>query len=155
MDTIEPTDEQKSQGSHSDDESAAPSIANGRDESGKFTAGNQAARQTGAYAQYQPLDVRELADEFMAAVLNDIGEDEPLSTLQRAYVRRLGDVGVLLDVLAHDMKQRGIFTPAGGTRRVVEHYLQAIDRWDRLAQRIGTKPRFKRVPTLMEVLTRD
>ena len=117
---------------------------------GHFRAGNQVARQLGLYARQQPAELRERVDRLTAGILSDLGGEDELSTLERAYVGRLADVEVTLRLLAHDIAERGLLTPSGGVRRVYDQLLAGIDRWDRLTQRIGVKRRARRVSSAME-----
>ena len=58
---------------------------------------------------------------------------------------RLAEVEVTLRLLAHDIAGRGLLTPSGGVRRVYDQLLAGVDRWDKLAQRIGVKRRVRDV----------
>ena len=115
-----------------------------------FLPANQVARQTGIYAQRQPADLRERVDTFTAGVLSDLGGASELSTLERAYVGRLAEVEIVLRLLAHDIAERGLLTPSGGVRRVHDAFLSAVDRWDRLAQRLGVARRARRVASTFD-----
>jgi len=115
-----------------------------------FLPANQVARRTGVYATSQPVDIRGLAGDLVAGVTADLGGD--LSTLQAAYVRRLGDVEVTLMLLTRDIADNGLLTPGGRVRDVYDRLLAGLATFDRLAQRLGTERKSRQVKSLAEVL---
>ena len=119
---------------------------------GRFVSGNQVARQSGIFAMHHPPALREAADAFALGVVADLGGEAELSTLERAYVTRLRDLEITQRVLAADLATRGVVTPAGGVRRPFAAYLAALDRFDRLAQRLGVRRRARTVPSAHELL---
>lgn len=119
---------------------------------GRLLPGNQARRTVGLYARQQPAGLREGVQDFAAGVIADLGGASELSTLEKAYVGRLGDVETTLRLLMDDIQRRGLLTHSGGVRRVYDELLSGIDRWDRLAQRLGLRRRAKQAPTLAEYL---
>jgi hypothetical protein len=128
--------------------SPTPTQPNGhsdRGPDGRFLPGNAAARQTGIYAQTQAPELREHVDRLTSGIVADLGGASELSTLEAAYVARLGDIETTLRLLAADIARRGLLTPSGGVRRVYDQLLAGIDRWDRLAQRLGMKRRARRL----------
>jgi hypothetical protein len=112
---------------------------------GRWLPGNQAARELGLYARNQPADLRESVDTLAAGIVADRGGESELTTLERAYVGRLADVEITLRLIAADIAARGLLTPAGGVRNVYDKFLAGIDRWDRLAQRLGLGRHAKRL----------
>lgn len=114
---------------------------------GCFLKRNQKARQTGVYAQpaNQPLDLRQNAEQLIAGIVGDCGGIDELTTIERAYIQNLADVQTTMRLLINDLVTRGFLTAAGNPRRSYELYLSAVDRFDRLGQRIGTKRRAKPV----------
>jgi hypothetical protein len=76
-------------------------------------------------------------DAFQAGVVTDLGGPEELSTIASGYVGKLASVEGLYRLLAHDVAQHGIFTKRGRTRATFTALLSTIDKWDRLAQRLG------------------
>ena len=116
----------------------------------KALVGNRLAVTSGIYAVQKPAGVVEDVEELKAAIVTDLGGESELTTLERAYVGHLGDVEVTLQLLMQDIEARGLLTPVGGVRRVYDQLLSGIDRWDKLAQRLGLKRRTKRVPTIDE-----
>ena len=127
-----------------------PSRVNGAD--GRFLPGNQVARQSGVFAVHQPPELLESADAFAAQVVADLGGEHELSALERAYVAKLRDLEVTQQLLMADIAHRGLVTPAGGVRRPFAAFLSAIDRFDRLAQRLGLSRRARQVPSAHELL---
>jgi hypothetical protein len=112
---------------------------------GRFLTGNQVARRVGLYARQQPEGLREDVERLTAGIVADLGGEGELSTLERAYVNKIGDVEITLRLLAHDIARRGLLTPSGGVRHVFDSLLAGIDRVDRLAQRLGMRRRSKHV----------
>jgi hypothetical protein len=110
-----------------------------------FVAGNQEARVLGLQARQHPAELRLTAEELMAGVIADRGGDAELSTLERAYIRRLGDVEITHQILVQDIAQNGLHKPSGNVRDVYDKFLAGLDRFDRLAQRVGISRRAKRV----------
>jgi hypothetical protein len=77
---------------------------------------------------------------------------DELSTLEAAYVRRLSEVETVARLLASDLASRGLMTPRGRVRGTFSRWLECLDRWDRLAQRVGTDRRGRQVPSLSAFL---
>lgn len=118
---------------------------------GSFLARNQAARTHGLNARTVPADLRMDADQLKDAIVADLGGLPELSALEVSFVRKIADVEVMLGLLLADMAQRGILTPAGRkVRDVYPAFLAGIDRWDRLAQRVGLKRRAKATEGIRE-----
>ena len=126
-----------------------PSRVHGAD--GRFLPGNQVARQSGVFAVHHPPELLEAADAFAVGVVADLGGEGELSTLERAYIARLRGLEITQTLLAADLETRGLVTPAGGVRRPFAAFLSAIDRFDRLAQRLGLQRRARKVPSAHEL----
>lgn len=138
-----------------DSTGANPSRANGngdRDVAGKFVRGNTAALQHGLYAMERSQTLRAEVEAFKAGIVADLGGDAELSTLERAYVDRLGEVDLTLRLMREDIARRGLLTPAGGVRRIYDELLAGVDRWDRLAQRLGVRRRTKQVESAADIV---
>jgi hypothetical protein len=126
---------------------------------GHFIVGNQARRTHGAYSFRDrgtvalPDVLRQTVEEFREAVIADRGGPSELSTLEAAYIRRLSEVETVARLLAADLASRGLTTPRGRVRGTFSRWLECLDRWDRLAQRVGTDRR-SRALTLHDYLTR-
>lgn len=118
----------------------SPNVCSG----GHFVGGNQAAFRHGARAFEQhgtaalPDVLRSTVEQFREAVIADRGGASELSTLEAAYIRRLSEVEAVARLLASDLASRGLTTAKGRVRSTFSKWLLAVDRWDRLAQRIGT-----------------
>jgi hypothetical protein len=119
----------------------------------KVLVGNRLAVTAGVYAVQKPAAVVEDVERMKAAITVDLGGESELTELEKAYVGRLGDVEVTLQLLMMDIEARGLLTPAGSVRKVYDQLLSGIDRWDKLAQRLGMKRRARRVPTVGEYVT--
>jgi hypothetical protein len=142
-------------------DSTAPcveSTPSGHDAAGRFTAGNQAARRHGLRAFQLHGDTTLAAElraelaEFREGVERDQGGAEELTTLGAGYVRRLSEVEAICVLLGADLQTRGLLTRRGRVRSTYNAFLQAIDRWDRLAQRLGLARKAKPVQTLEQYL---
>ena len=122
---------------------------------GHVLVGNQTRRLHGVRAFETtgrlPDVLRQTVEEFRESVIADRGGPSELSTLESAYIRRLSEVETVARLLAADLASRGLTTPKGRVRGTFSRWLEAIDRWDRLAQRIGTDRR-SHVVTLRDYL---
>jgi hypothetical protein len=122
---------------------------------GHFIVGNAQRRTHGVRAFETtgrlPDVLRQTVEEFREAVITDRGGAAELSTLESAYIRRLSEVEAVARLLAADLASRGLTTPKGRVRSTFSRWLEAVDRWDRLAQRVGTDRR-ARVLSLQERL---
>lgn len=99
-----------------------------------------------------PARMRTRLARFSSGLESDQGGASELTTVRRGYVRRLTELEGSIDLLAADLQQRGLMTARGRVRSTYTLLLQTIDRWDRIAQRLGLERRSHRVPTLDEVL---
>lgn len=113
---------------------------------GKFLPGNQAARRTGIYARHQSADLRLTVDELMQGIVTDQGGETELSTLERSYIRKLGDLEITIRLLAGDIATNGLTTPGGRVRDVYPQLLSGLTVFDRYAQRIGLSRRARHMP---------
>jgi hypothetical protein len=102
----------------------------------RLTHGARAFERHGTKALPDPL--RQTVEEFREAVITDRGGASELSTLEAAYIRRLAEVETVARLLAADLASRGLTTAKGRVRSTYSRWLEAVDRWDRLAQRVGT-----------------
>jgi hypothetical protein len=90
-----------------------------------------------------PADVQAEIDAFRAEVLADLGGDEAeLTAIERGYVRRLCDMEASVRLSALNIHRNGFTAKSEGM------LLQATDRWDRIAQRLGTKRRVKDIRSM-------
>ncbi len=104
-----------------------------------FIDGNQAAVTAGLYRRQQPIDVVAEAEAFVGAIVADKGGEGELSAIQRRYARELGHLSTILRLLVADIAEQGLLSKNHAPRKVLAAYLDALDRFDRLAQRIGLK----------------
>ena len=125
---------------------------------GHFVSGNQARRTHGAYsfrdrgAASLPPDTRMSVADFKAAVTNDRGGQAELSAIEAARIGHLAEVETTLRLLAHDLASRGLMTAKGRVRSTLSKWLEALDRWERLAGHIGDGRRARAVPSLSAYL---
>jgi hypothetical protein len=118
---------------------------------GTVRPGNETALKHGARRFEQrgvlPADLKVSVDEFREGLISDQGGVEALTTLQAGYVRRLTEIEVLVRLLQNDLVARGAFTQRGRVRNTFTKFLETVDRWDRLAQRVGVDRKARPVPT--------
>jgi hypothetical protein len=124
---------------------------------GHFIPGNSARRIHGVRAfeatGRMPDMLRLTVEEFRTAVIADRGGEAELSTLEAAYIRRLSEVETVARLLASDLATRGLTSARGRVRSTFSRWLECLDRWDRLAQRVGTDRRARAV-SLRDYLAR-
>ena len=61
----------------------------------------------------------------------------------------------MLTLLADDLNRRGLLTSRGRMRSTYQAYMLAVDRWDRLAQRLGVERRQRAVNSFHEAVHAD
>lgn len=125
---------------------------------GHAMPGNQLHRLHGAYS-FRDRGVAALPDPmrltvaaFKAQVLSDRGGTEDLSAIEAARIGHLAEVETTLRLLAADLATRGLTTAKGRVRSTFSKWLEALDRWERLAAHIGDGRRARQVPTLSDYL---
>lgn len=127
-----------------------------RDARGRVGAGNELALKHGTRRFQQkgiaPDDIVDQVADIQQQIVTDLGGATELSELERGVVRRLGETETLLQLFIRDFEMRGVITARGRTRTTVLTFLQTLDRWERLTQRLGLKRRTKRVPTIDEFI---
>lgn len=138
---------------------AGPHAANaGMCSNGHFVRGNQARRTHGAFSFRDrgegslPPDMRMTVADFKAQVISDRGGHEELSAIEAARIGHLAEVETTLRLLAHDLASRGLTTAKGRVRSTFSRWLEALDRWERLAGHIGDGRRARAVPSLSAYL---
>jgi hypothetical protein len=106
--------------------------------------GNTLARRVHGVRAFQargpealPPEVRQRHEAFRAAVEADRGGPEHLTTLDLGYIRHLADIEAVIALFKIDLEAHGIFTTRGRVRALYFALLNALDRWDKFAQRIG------------------
>jgi len=127
---------------------------------GHFGPGNSAALKTGIYAfrdrgvESLPSPLRLSVEEFRAQVLADRGGSAELSAIDAARIGHLAEVETTLRLLASDLARRGLVTTKGRVRSAFGKWLEALDRWQRLAAAVGDGHKSRQVPSLRDYLTR-
>jgi hypothetical protein len=86
--------------------------------------------------------------EFKSQVITDRGGLDELSAIEAARIGHLAEVETTLRLLASDIARNGLLTKKGRTRTVFGRWLEALDRWERLASHIGDGRRARSVPSL-------
>jgi len=125
---------------------------------GHFVRSNSARRIHGVRAfetkgeMSLPPDVRMTIAEFKAQVVTDRGGSEELSAIETARIGHLAEVETTLRLLASDLAVRGLTTAKGRVRSTFTKWLEALDRWERLASHIGDGRRARTVPSLSAYL---
>lgn len=125
---------------------------------GRFQKGQSGPAKTHGVSAFKVRGEIALSEEmrselaaFRAGVEVDQGGTAELTTIGNGYVRRLAEAESVVQLLGRDLQERGIFTPRGRMRSTFHAYLQAVDRWDRLAQRLGLERKAKPVDPLTAV----
>ena len=93
-----------------------------------------------------PPTFQAVRQERVDRMLVDLGGAENLSELERGLVERAGQLSAMLDLFEADFEARGMWTARGRQRSSVAAYLSTLDRYDRLAMRVGLARRAKQVP---------
>ncbi len=125
---------------------------------GHAMPGNQLHRLHGAYSFRDrgdaslPPDLRMTVGEFKAQVITDRGGLDELSAIEAARIGHLAEVETTLRLLASDIARNGLLTKKGRTRTVFGRWLEALDRWERLASHVGDGRRASAVPSLSAYL---
>lgn len=99
-----------------------------------------------------PADMRVTVADFKAQVISDRGGPEELSAIEVARIGHLAEVETTLRLLGSDIARNGLMTKKGRTRTVFGRWLEALDRWQKLAAHIGDGRRARTLPTLQEYL---
>lgn len=126
----------------------------GRLANGQAGPGNTLNLRTGLRSDQlvQQPDVASWHREQVDAISTDLGGDAELSALQRATVREVARLEVILAAPGEELLAGGVLTPKGAMRSATTIYLQVLDRFVKVAATVGLQRRTKRVPSLEEVL---
>jgi hypothetical protein len=120
-----------------------------RDPKGRFAPGNNAARKTGATeferhgAEVLTPDFRAEHENFRNDLIADQGGLSELSTVRLALIERAAQAHTMASLLAADLSRRGVTTERGRTRKSLDQFFKCVDRFERLARRIGLERRPK------------
>lgn len=127
--------------------------ADGRDASGRFTRGNLAAFKHG---QSAGLDARPslapLHQDRIEAITRDLGGPAELTHLERAHVREVARLELVVEALGNDLIERGALTGKGRQRAALGAYLMSLDRLTRLSTTIGLQRRPRPALTLEQAM---
>jgi hypothetical protein len=124
--------------------------APGRRANGQAGPGNTLNLRTGlrsALLLDQP-DVAAWHREQVHAITTDLGGEAELSALQRATVREVARLEVILAALGHELLDGGVLTPKGAMRAATVVYLQVLDRFVKVAATVGLQRRAKPIDPL-------
>lgn len=117
-----------------------------------FTARNTAAQTHGvrAFETAGRLDpeLRQSVDEFRDGLISDQGGLEGLTTVRAGLIRALVHVEAVRRILFRDLVERGMFTPTGSPRATHDRFMATLDRWVKLADRLGVERRPRQLDTL-------
>jgi hypothetical protein len=94
-------------------------------------------------------------EAFRVGLESDQGGADEIETIRRGYVHRLTEAETLVRLLGHDLRVNGVFTVKRRVRSTVGVYLSAVDRWDKLAQRLGMGRRQRDLSTMTASEYRD
>jgi hypothetical protein len=98
-----------------------------------------------------PPGARRARQERIERMLVDLGGEDGLSQLSLGLVERAAQLSVMLDVYEADFEARGMWTARGRQRTSVATYLSILDRYDKLAQRLGLERRSKHVGDTLDI----
>jgi hypothetical protein len=119
----------------------------GRDEGGRFAPGNQAARTHGAHLARRE-GARALSEEhgrlfqtFVDRAIADLGGIHSLSMIEIALVEAAATQYAIIGAFNAYLSDVSPMTPTGRVRTAVRGYHEAVDRLDRLSQRLGLQRR--------------
>lgn len=99
-----------------------------------------------------PMEVQEELAKFREGVIADLGGEEELSTIKSQYVLRLAQLDTIINLVVLDLNTRGLLTVKGKVRSTVEAFFKAVDRYDKLSQRLGLERTTKNVGAIEQWL---
>ena len=107
--------------------------------------GNTLRLETGLRSRLlleQP-DVAAWHREQVEIITADLGGENELSALQRASVREVARLEVIVAALGNELLEGGVLTPKGAGRSATFVYLQVLDRFMKMAGTVGLQRRPK------------
>jgi hypothetical protein len=127
---------------------------------GCFLPRNKAAYKHGLveYDRHEILPEEVAAHEhaFKADVLADLGGADNLTAIERGYVINLVRTNTVIELIAAYLRDKGALTDRGRQRTSVATFFQAVQAYDRLAQRLGLQRRTKPYTrTIEDVVAED
>ncbi len=135
-------------------EAVAALRGHGRQSDGRAGPGNAMAVKTGLRSSLllEQRDVAEWHREQVEAIHADLGGASELSSLQRASVREVARLEIILAALGDELIEGGVLTGKGAMRAATTTYLMVLDRFIKIAGVVGLQRQTKRVPSLAEVM---
>jgi len=131
----------------------APAGTNNCPKCGSWLTANRGAVRNDRYSKNVPPDLRLSANQLMDGVVSDLGGLSELSTLEVSYIRKLGDLEIVIRGTASDLATRGLMTPGGGKMRPsFDAFVTALGAFDKYASKLGLKRRQRRIPSAAELL---
>lgn len=131
----------------------------GRDDRGRFAAGNAAALTHGTRSARvqagllpQQAEAAALLAEREASIVADLGGVEVLSAVAAGQARRHVRLELLEDFCWQNVLAGGVFTAKGRQRAAVSLLLTINDKLQRSASALGLERKARRVPTVEDYL---
>ncbi len=126
----------------------------GRLENGRAGPGNTLNLKHGLRSKQliQQPDIAAWHKEQVELITLDRGGDAELTALQRASIREVARLEVILGALGEEILQHGVLTGRGKCRAATSVYLSVLDRFARLAATVGLERQARPVPSLSEYL---
>ena len=93
--------------------------------------------------------------EQVEAISADLGVASELSALQRASVREVARLEVILAALGNELLDGGVLTGKGAMCAATTAYLQVLDRFVRVAGSVGLERKARKIPSLEDVMGAD
>lgn len=97
-------------------------------------------------------DIAAWHEEQVKLISVDLGGDSQLTHLQRASIREVARLEVLLASMGQELLAAGVLSGKGRPRAMTTLYLTVLDRFVKLSATLGLERRAKRVQALHEVL---
>lgn len=128
--------------------------ASARTPGGQFVKGNTASLKAGQRSErwLELPDVAAWHAERTAAIVQDLGGAQEISTLQHGTAREAARVEVILGALGDEILAGGVLTPKGKTRATTTIYLKTLDRYVNLAKALGLAKRIKTVASFKDAV---
>jgi hypothetical protein len=120
-------------------------VADGkRDATGRVGVGNSLAVKNGRHSRRLQENAAPWRAEQIAAIRADVGDD--VATLKGHVIEQLGTVLVILRFLGGNLMADGPLTAKGKQRAATTAYLQTLDRFVRLTDKVGLERAAKQLP---------
>lgn len=131
-------------------EAVAALRGHGRQADGTAGAGNTLNLRHGlrSHQLLEQPDIAAWHSEQVEVISTDLGGASELSALQRASVREVARLEVILAALGDELLEGGVLTGKGKMRAATTVYLQVLDRFVKVAATVGLQRRPKPVHPL-------